>query len=228
MVQLTRSMKYDIQQCSERTYENKSRCMHLHCSSLIQRISSEYCGLGIRASEWLSLWRMIHKAARSWCRHQMVTFSALLAFCAGNSPTIGEFPSQRPVTRSFDVFFDLRLNKRLVKPSWSWWFETPSRLLWRHCYVMPISSAMSFVGRSFARTERTRDLRQTSIIHHSARKCQTDVWSTSRKRGNFSGTSPRNFEKGYFLHVSAYFYPGFLVCIVIYKCIWTLSIPSTQ
>ena len=43
----------------------------------------------------------------------METFSALLALCAGNSPVPGEFPSQRPVTRSFDVFFDLRLNKRL-------------------------------------------------------------------------------------------------------------------
>ena len=43
----------------------------------------------------------------------METFSALLAICAGNSPVPGEFPSQRPVTRSFDVFFDLRLNKRL-------------------------------------------------------------------------------------------------------------------
>ena len=48
-----------------------------------------------------------------WWRHQMETFSALLALCAGNSPVIGEFPSQRPVTRSSDIFFDLRLNKRL-------------------------------------------------------------------------------------------------------------------
>ena len=43
----------------------------------------------------------------------MEAFSALLAICAGNSHAIGEFPAQRPVTRSFDVFFDLRLNKRL-------------------------------------------------------------------------------------------------------------------
>ena len=49
----------------------------------------------------------------SWWRHQMETFSTLLALCAGNSPVTGEFPAQRPVTRSFDVFFDLRLNKRL-------------------------------------------------------------------------------------------------------------------
>ena len=43
-----------------------------------------------------------------------------------------EFPAQRPVTRGFDVFYDLRLNKWLLKQSWSWWFETPSRPLWRH------------------------------------------------------------------------------------------------
>ena len=49
----------------------------------------------------------------AWWRHQMETFSALLALCAGNSPVTGEFPTQRPVTRSFDVFVDLRLNKRL-------------------------------------------------------------------------------------------------------------------
>ena len=47
----------------------------------------------------------------------METFSALLALCGGNSPAIGEIPSQRPVTRSFDVFFDLRMNKRLSKQS---------------------------------------------------------------------------------------------------------------
>ena len=68
----------------------------------------------------------------TWWRHQMETFSALLAICAGNSPVPGEFPAQRPVTRSFDVFFDLRLNKRLSKQSWSWWFETLPRPLWRH------------------------------------------------------------------------------------------------
>ena len=45
----------------------------------------------------------------------METFSALLAVCAGNSLVSDEFPSQRPVTRSFDVFFDLRPNKRLSK-----------------------------------------------------------------------------------------------------------------
>ena len=71
----------------------------------------------------------------SWWRRQMETFSALLALCAGNSQVTGEFPSQRPVARSFDVFFDLCLDKRLSKQSWDWWFETPSLPLWRHCNV---------------------------------------------------------------------------------------------
>ena len=68
-----------------------------------------------------------------WWRHQMETVSALLAICAGNSPVTGEFTSQRPVTRSFDVFFDLCLNKRLSKQLRGWWFEKLSRPLWRHC-----------------------------------------------------------------------------------------------
>ena len=45
----------------------------------------------------------------------------------------GEFPPQRPVMRNFDIFFDLRLNKRLSKHSWGWWFETLSCPLWRQC-----------------------------------------------------------------------------------------------
>ena len=69
-----------------------------------------------------------------WC-HQMEIFSALLAICAGNSP-VGEVPAQRPVTRSFDVFFDLCLNKRSSKQSRDCWFEAPSRPLWCHCNDM--------------------------------------------------------------------------------------------
>ena len=86
--------------------------------------SGEYCH-----KEAFKGWRM---SQFPWWRHQMETFSALLAFCAGNSPVHGEFPTQRPVTRSFDIFFDLRLNKRLSKQSWGWWSETPSSSLWRH------------------------------------------------------------------------------------------------
>ena len=44
-----------------------------------------------------------------------------------------EFPTQRPVTRSFDVFCHLHLNIPLNKQSWGWWFETRSLSLRRHC-----------------------------------------------------------------------------------------------
>ena len=57
-----------------------------------------------------------------WWRYQMETFSAWLALCAG--------------TRSFDVFFGLRLNKRLSKQSRRWWFGKPLRSLWRHCKAL--------------------------------------------------------------------------------------------
>ena len=73
---------------------------------------------------------VLHETA--WWRHQMETFSASLAICAGDSPVPGEFPTQRPVTRNFDVLFDLRLNKRLSKQWRGWWLETLSRPLWRH------------------------------------------------------------------------------------------------
>ena len=66
-------------------------------------------------------------------------------------PLCGEFTGHRwilrvtgtkPVTRSFDVFFDLRMNKRLSKQSWGWWFETPSRPLWRHCNALVMSASL--------------------------------------------------------------------------------------
>ena len=81
------------------------------------------------------------KLCYSWWRHQMETFTALLAICAGNSPVPDEFSAQRPVTRSFYVFFDLRLNKRLSKQSWGWRFETLSRPLWRHSSVKHIHNS---------------------------------------------------------------------------------------
>ena len=65
-------------------------------------------------------------------------------FC-GNSPVPGDFPAQRQVTRSFDVFCDLRLNKRL-KQSRGWWFVTLSRPLWRHCNVASVTHVMISSG----------------------------------------------------------------------------------
>ena len=96
------------------------------------------------ASHWRVRLTFCLTPRRPWWRHQMETISALLALCVGNSPVTGEFTSQSPVKRSFNVFFDLRLNKQLSKQSRGWWFETPSRPLWRHgnarlssCQLMP-------------------------------------------------------------------------------------------
>ena len=92
-------------------------------------------------SKWSEICHLMSKISKMIITtklHIMMTssngniFTALVALCAGNSPVISEFPAHRPVTRSFDVFLDLRLNKRLSKQSWDWWFETPSRPLWRH------------------------------------------------------------------------------------------------
>ena len=97
----------------------------------------------IRVSSLWSMW--FHQFAmqcynwfcsRPWWRDQMETFSALLAICAVNSPVNGEFHAQRPVTRSLDDLFDLRLNKRLSKQWWGGCFETLSCPLWRHCNAM--------------------------------------------------------------------------------------------
>ena len=93
---------------------------------------------GYELQRWIGLsfqdgTKLYHLTRYSCWRHQMETFSVLLALCAGNSPVTGEFPTRRPVTRSFDAFSDLCLNKRLSKHLCGWWFETPSCSLWRHC-----------------------------------------------------------------------------------------------
>ena len=71
---------------------------------------------------------------RNKCPHDFITKWKHIPhywLCEGNPPVTGGFPSQRPVTQSFDIFFDLLLNKWLSKQPRSQWFETPSCSLWR-------------------------------------------------------------------------------------------------
>ena len=92
----------------------------------------------------------------------------LLALCAGNYPVTGDFPSQRPVTRSFVFFFDLLLNKRLSKQSWGWWFETPSRSLWRHCdikAVLNFNSTSAYCSSTPLQTLNILELEQECFIN---------------------------------------------------------------
>ena len=78
----------------------------------------------------------VHQFWPTWWRHQNGNIFRVTGHLCGEFTGPGEFPTQRPVTRSIDVFFDLRLNK-----PWGWWFETPSWSLWRQCNKM--STAMS-------------------------------------------------------------------------------------
>ena len=72
--------------------------------------------------DWLNPEKLVyHDDVIQW-RH----FPRYWPFDRGIHRVTCEFPAQRPVTRSFDIFFDLRLNKQLSKQSWGWWFETPS------------------------------------------------------------------------------------------------------
>ena len=120
----------------------------------------EYCLCASKFADMMaSPWKIGHVNFVGKCfrgcmmsrwHHEMENFSALLAICAGNSPVTGEFPAQRPVTQSFDVFLDLRLIKRLSKQWWGWWFETPSRPLWRHSNVnimlcVPVTLVVTYV-----------------------------------------------------------------------------------
>ena len=110
------------------------------------------------------------------CRYHMMTSSngnifRVTGHLCGEFTSPGEFPLQRPVTRSFDIFFDLRLNKRLRKQPWSWWFEMVSCPLWRHCNDIPyewISILFSWLRPCNARpqTEIRPWLHQCQWSHH--------------------------------------------------------------
>ena len=147
-------------------------------------------------------------------RHQMKTFSALLALCAGNSPVPGEFPAQRPVPRCFDVFFDLRLDKRLSKQSWGWWLETLSQPLWRHSNdeksdtftrVFTIyCTGFSELWRSIFITERVGIAREKlqeekicihSIQWHPCRKHPTENQASQRFEAYFTKNIFRSISK---------------------------------
>ena len=132
-------------QCRRRWFETPSRSLwrqynalgQWHGCSVPNQINLNLSVKPLLLSFWkggpslLGLYLVFFLIVVTWWRHQMETFSALLAIVAGNSSVPIEFPAQRPVTRSFDVSFDLRRNKRLNKQSWGWWFETLLSPLWR-------------------------------------------------------------------------------------------------
>ena len=95
------------------------------------------------------MWEVVHYDW--WSLHMMTSSNGNIFRVTGPScgefTGPGEFPAQRPVTQSFDVFYDLRPNKQLSKQPWGWWFETLSWSLWRHC------NEKNFRGSLFSRME---------------------------------------------------------------------------
>ena len=87
----------------------KNATTAIHAVVLFMEIGPSYLG------DWESLYMMTSSNGN--------IFRVTGPLC-GEFTGPGEFPTQRPVTRSFDVFFDLRLNNRLSKQWLGWWFET--------------------------------------------------------------------------------------------------------
>ena len=107
---------HDVTDCNDVTWTS----WHLK-SRKLGCLSNTLCRLRPKITH-----KLHYRTFATWWRHQWKYFPRSWPFVRG----IHRW--QRPVTRSFDVF-DLRLNKPLSKQSWGWWFETPSRPLWRYC-----------------------------------------------------------------------------------------------
>ena len=131
-------MPYDVTKINVFKFKCRARHVHVNHKQLIDDIwnvfmnwpwPDKYCSVCCISITWVGVTKPVSSISLSWWRHRMETLSASLARCGWNPSVSGGFPSQRPVTRSFDVFFDLRMNKRLNKHSRLHWFETPSRSL---------------------------------------------------------------------------------------------------
>ena len=107
----------------------------------------------------------IFRVIGPWWRHQMKTFSVLLALCAGNPPVTGEFPSRRPV------------NKRFTIQSWGWCFDTPSRPLWGNC-----NAFVRGILRSPVNSPHKGQWR--GALMFSLICARTDGWVNNRKAGD--------------------------------------------
>ena len=98
----------------------------------------------LNESVWISV-KILLKSVPNMMTSSNGNMFRVTGHLSGEFTGPGELLAQRPMTRSFDVSFDLRLNKRLSKQSWGWWFETQSRPLWRQCNECPINNIPSLV-----------------------------------------------------------------------------------
>ena len=159
-----------------------------HAQPVILRIWQEAHESCVVAVPSTSQWCRIIPIALTWRRHQMETFSDLLAFRAGNSPVAGRWWIS--LTKTSDVFFDLSKQSRRR------WFETPSRSLWRFCNETQPSFARQHFQDTFChRHDNAMFLharRVTTFLHgplYQTRKiagcaCTVNVFLATNFKGN--------------------------------------------
>ena len=102
-------------------------CLHMAGRALLAGYHRHAC--------WTNSFRLGHDEVIKW-KH----FPRYWPFVWGIHRSPVNSPHKWPVTQTFDVFFDLRLNRRLSKQWWSWWFEMLLHPLWRHCNVLHTSN----------------------------------------------------------------------------------------
>ena len=109
----------------------------------------------------------------------------------------GEFPTQRPVTRTFDVFFDLRPNKHLSKQSRGWWFEMPPCSLWRHCNEhLHVFIEIPFVCVAQVLID---DASAEDPLNFSLNRFQAFTWNRGSSRGIILSIGSANGRRRYYV-----------------------------
>ena len=158
---------------------------------------------------WCRLWLETARQhdLNPWWRHQMGTFSVLLAICAGYSPVTGEFPAQRPVAPSCVVFFDLSLNIRLSNHWWGWSIETLSRPLWRHCNTVlteiSVARWLHYTSRGWYSPRNVTLCSYLPSAPHHIPRGNTAWWSRNPPENE---VSPDNSKAMHFQRSNAYNY----------------------
>ena len=129
----------------------------------------------------------------------------------------GEFPAQRPVTWSFDVFFDLRPDKRLSKQPWGWWFETPSWSLWSQCNVFAFFYYYSILKHYRVLRFTFRGDEDITMSHSQYHGC----WWPGNARDQILNPLPAKFFRGsknIYLHFMSFLYIDMTQVIGILPC----------
>ena len=130
---------------------------------------------------------------------------------------ICEFPAQWPVTRSFDAFFDLCLNKRLSKQSRRKWFEGPSRSLWRHCNVSHknLCNCLNIPSQWIKWFIRALPWRWFQLMNHTS----NGSWCMGIK-GEMSGTVCVTFTWDMYIYIWVVYSLCFFCCLFITVTWW--------